>query len=155
MAVLRFAAVILLAGCYAPEAPDCAIACTANTDCITSQACTTNHLCAAVGVTCGAPAIADAGVATDADEGPGVTAIKLVVSGAGSVQASTGDLCANPAKTPISCTFQAPTGLELTLTATPPPSRMFKEWTGACTGPALVCHTTPSGAMITVNAKFE
>jgi hypothetical protein len=155
VAVLRFAAVILLAGCYAPEAPDCAIACTANSDCITSQACTTNHLCAAAGVTCGALAIADGRVATDADEGPGVTAIKLGVSGAGSVRASTGDQCANPAKAPIVCSFQAPSGQELTLTATPSPSSTFKAWTGACTGQALICHTTPTGAMITVNAKFE
>lgn len=146
---------IVLAGCYAPQAPDCALACTANSDCITSQACTTDHLCAAAGVTCGALAITDARVANDADEGPGVIAIDLTVSGAGSVHASTGDQCTNPAKPPIVCSFHAPSGQELTLTATPPPSSTFKQWTGACAGPALVCHTTPSGAMITVNAKFE
>ncbi|CAN5337317.1 hypothetical protein BH11MYX1_BH11MYX1_39620 [soil metagenome] len=155
MAVLKVTLAILCAGCYAPDAPDCVLACSANTDCISGQACTTDRLCAGPSVTtCGVQARMDGGSGMAIDAQPGQTEIDLTVSGAGTVQSSTGDTCTNPAKPPIDCTFQAPTEQDLTLTAIPPPGKALKEWTGACIGQSSVCHTTPTGAMIVVGAKF-
>ncbi len=147
------------AGCYSPDAPDCVLACAANTDCVSGQVCTSDQLCAAPGITsCAAVARSDAGAVTDSgseDAGSGTSEVDLTVTNPGTVQASTGATCTNPDKPPFVCTFQAPRGLELTLTAVPPPAKTFKGWTGACMGPDPVCHITPTTPIIVVGAKFS
>lgn len=57
--------VALLAACYSPDAHDCTLACNADSDCISSQACTSDHLCASPSIaTCAERTVSDAGTAS-------------------------------------------------------------------------------------------
>ncbi len=156
MAVLRVGFVLAIAGCYAPEAPECVLACTADSDCIGGQACTTDHLCAASGVTaCGAQAVTD-GAVSGGDAGSGTTQIDvhLNVNGQGIVTSNHGDTCEATGGPPVNCTFKATAGQPLTLTAVASMGNAFKQWTGECGGQANPCHLTPT-ATVTTGAKFN
>lgn len=145
MAILRAALVMALVGCYAPEAPDCRLACTADTDCISGQTCTTDHLCAANITTCGSQATTDAGMVT----------LTIHVDKDGSVRDSNNNTCDSPTNMPIDCSFQIQSGAPLTITAYPNGDKEFDKWDGpACMGQPSMCHTTPTGNIM-VGAKFK
>lgn len=150
--------VVALAGCYSPETPDCALACTASSDCISGQACTTDHLCAAAGVTtCGSMAITDGSVpGSDAgSNAPTMVSVMIHLDRDGSVRLSTNQNCTSPTNTPMDCVFQVASGVALTLTALPSSGQQFDKWMGpACMGQGYVCHTTPT-ADIAVSVKFK
>ncbi len=157
MAVLRVGFVLVLAGCYAPDAPECVLACTADNDCISGQACTTDHLCTAPGVTtCGAQAVTDGGVVTGVDAGPGTTQVDvhITINGIGKVTTSNGDTCNNVGNPSLDCTFKATAGVALTLTAMQTFTKPFKQWSGECMGTTNPCTVTPSGSIV-VGAKFN
>ncbi|HEX7703019.1 MAG TPA: hypothetical protein VF403_19915 [Kofleriaceae bacterium] len=148
---------LALVSCYAPDAPDCTLACTANTDCISGQACTTDHLCAATNVTtCGVQATTDGSV-PGSDAGSGTTMVTLMIhiGKDGSVRDSNNDICDSPTNTPLDCTFQVHSGDPLTITAIPDPTKQFDKWMGApCMGQLAICHTTPVGNIM-VSAQFK
>lgn len=159
MAILTMAMVLALVGCYAPDAPDCTLACTANSDCISGQACTTDHLCAGTSITtCGTEATTDGSVpGTDAGSGSGTTLITLMIhiDKDGSVHDSDSDICDSPTNSPIDCTFQVHSGEPLTITAIPNLGKQFDKWMGPpCMGQLSMCHTTPVGNIM-VSAAFK
>ncbi|MEO6773734.1 MAG: hypothetical protein ABI467_12070 [Kofleriaceae bacterium] len=162
MAVLsrQVLALALVAACYSPDAPDCTLACTADSDCIAGQACTTDHLCAATGIaTCGAHATTDGNAATGSDAGGGsgsatYVMLTLHVDGDGSASTSDGQTCDN-FPMPKDCTFEVVQGDPLTVTATPHVAKQFDKWMGGpCDGQPATCQTTPNGA-IRIEAKFK
>jgi hypothetical protein len=156
MAILRTTVWLALVGCYAPDAPDCTLACTANTDCISGQACTTDHLCAGTNITtCGVQATTDGSVpGSDAGTGTMIT-LTVQLEKDGSVRDSDNDVCNSPTNSPLECTFQVHSGEPLTITAIPDLTKQFDKWSGPpCMGQLAMCHTTPVGN-ITVNAMFK
>jgi hypothetical protein len=166
VAVLRLALVATLAACYAPDAPDCTLACAADSDCITGQSCTTDHLCAGAGITaCANQETTDAGnvAGTDAGSGSGsgsgsgmMTTLTIQVQGGGGVQTNDGDFCDGTGDTMMTCMFSAPTGGSLVLTPVPHLLKQFDKWNGApCMTQPLVCSTTATGAAMTFHANFK
>ncbi|MEP6861614.1 MAG: hypothetical protein ABJE66_13390 [Deltaproteobacteria bacterium] len=162
MAVLRLPALafVLAAACYGPDAPDCTLACTADSDCVSGQACTSDHRCATTGITtCGAHGVIDGNKATGSDAGSGsgsaeYVTLNLQVDGNGSASTSYDQTCDNIAM-PKTCPFQVAKGVAVTLTATPHLTKMFDKWAGGpCDGQLATCHITPS-AMLMVQAKFK
>ncbi len=157
MAVLKYAFVMLLAGCYSPDTPSCVLACTADSDCVSGQVCTTDHLCAASGTaTCGAQALTDGGAVTGPDAGSGATqvTVHINVNGPGRVTITGGPTCNNLLSMPLDCMYQMPAGVELTFTANPY-LKPFKDWSGECMNQANPCMATPTGPMMMVGAKFN
>ncbi len=169
MAVLRVvrhvarALLVLAAGCYSPETPDCTLGCAADSDCIASQACTTDHRCAAPSIaTCGRLSPIDAAAVTDGrladaspfDAGPTLVMLSVHTDGNGAIEI-TGNVPCDKIGMPVTCTYQVPIGIELTVTAIPHSTWVFEHWTGGlCDGQGATCHATPT-AMATVNAKFK
>jgi hypothetical protein len=159
MAVLKFLVLTAaLAGaaivaCYSPESPDCALACTADSDCVADQTCTTDHLCAASSITsCGEHHTNDAGTGSGSGSGQEVD-IKVHLDGQGGVHSSNSDNC--DSIVPLVCTFKAPLGHSITLTATPHSGKQFDKWMGPpCMDANNPCTTTPQG-MIDVTPKFK
>ncbi len=155
MAILRAVWVMALIGCYSPDAPDCTLACTADTDCISGQTCTTDHLCAANLTTCGSQATTDGSV-PGIDAGPVTTVTLMIhVDKDGSVRDSNNNICNSPTNMAIDCSFQVQSGVPLTITAFPNLTKQFEKWDGpACMGQPAICHTTPTGDIM-VSAKFK
>jgi len=169
MAVLRPAAiaVVFAAACYAPDAPDCTLACTADSDCVSGQACTTDHRCAATGITtCGAHAMADGNDAVGSDAGMGsgsgsgsgsasYVTLMVGVDGNGSATTNYGQTCESVTG-PKTCPFQVEKSVQLTITATPHVLKMFDKWGGGPCDQVMIstCNTTPN-AMIMIQAKFK
>jgi hypothetical protein len=151
--------VLALVGCYAPDAPDCTLACTADSDCISGQACTTDHLCAGTNIaTCGAQATTDGsvpGIDAGSDAGTPMVALMIHIEKDGSVRDSENHICNSPTNIPIDCTFQVVTGDPLTITAFPNIGKQFDKWMGPpCMGQLAMCHTTPVGNIM-VTAQFK
>jgi hypothetical protein len=172
VAVLRAAVLLAIVGCYAPDAPDCTLACSAGTDCISGQACTTDHMCAATSVTtCGVQATIDGSLGSDAGNGSGNGSgdgsgsdgsgghmdltLTIHIDKDGSVRTSNNDVCTSPTNQPVACTYQVQAGAALTLTAIPNIAKQFDKWDpGACNGQTAMCHTTPQSGF-TVSVKFK
>jgi hypothetical protein len=145
--------------------PECTLACTADTDCVNGQSCTSDGYCAAPSTQCGGRQVpidaanpgTDAGHIPDgggggsgSGSGSGSTtvAVHVTVDGNGTVTASTGTMCTSD------CTFQVEKGVAMTFTATPNSTHQsFDSWSGACAAQPALCHVTPNAA-ITVGAKF-
>jgi len=145
--------------CYSPNASDCTLACSTDSDCISDQTCTTDHMCAASTIaTCGEHHLADAGTDADADAGSGSGArvdIRVHLDGQGSLQSSNSDVC--DSLVPTTCTFAAPKGQPITMTAIPHIAKHFDQWAGQpCHDVAngTTCTTTPQVA-IDVTPKFK
>jgi hypothetical protein len=154
VAVLRAALLCAVVGCYSPEAPDCVLACTSNSDCISGQSCTTDHLCAAGVTTCGEQATTDGSVPKGSDAGIAAT-VAIHIDGDGSVRTSDNNTCDSPNGSPTDCTFNITIGDAMTLTALPHLTKQFQMWTGMpCMGQTFTCHTTPDGS-IALGAKFN
>jgi hypothetical protein len=165
MAVLRLPAIafVLAAACYGPDAPDCTLACTADSDCVSGQACTSDHLCATTGITnCGAHGVIDGNNATGSDAGSGsgsgsaeYVTLTLHVDGNGSASTNYGQTCESIAM-PKDCPFQVAKDVQLTVTATPHLTKMFDKWMGGPCDMVMIstCMTTPT-AMLMIQAKFK
>ncbi|MFT3691685.1 MAG: hypothetical protein QM831_01005 [Kofleriaceae bacterium] len=137
--------------CYSPDAPDCALSCTADSDCISGQACTTDHLCAATGITtCGAMARIDGG-GTIVDAPPGTT-VKLMVhvDKGGGVKLSTNEFCDTGVNTMATdCMFDVAKDQQLTLTAYAHLGYTFDKWGGP------LCMTQMSNAACVVTPTMD
>ncbi|HET9990443.1 MAG TPA: hypothetical protein VFQ65_18055 [Kofleriaceae bacterium] len=168
MAVLRLRAIAitLVAACYSPDAPDCTLTCTGDADCVSGQACTTDHLCAATSITrCGAHAMTDGNNATGSDAGMGsgsgsgsgsatYVTLTLHVDGNGSASTSNDQTC-DSIGTMKDCPFQVVKSAPLTVTATPHVTKQFDKWTGGpCDNQPITCQTTPNGPIM-IQAKFK
>jgi hypothetical protein len=137
------------------------LACASDTDCIGSQACTSDGFCAVSAATHCAqrqvPVDATTSPASDAnrmaDAGAGSdsaakVAVHITVQGNGTVTSSAGPTCTDD------CTFEVAPGLPMTLTATPNSAHhMFATWSGACASQPALCQVTPTAA-ITAGARF-
>jgi len=166
MAVLRLAGIAVttvmavlavVVGCYSPEAPDCTLACTADSDCISSQACTTDHMCAATGIaTCGNHETPDAGHVTGPDAGSGDSVtLTIQVSGGGGVRTNDGDFCDGNGDMMNTCVFHVLAGEAVMLTPVPHMQKQFDRWQGApCMNQPQVCSLTADGP-VTAQAKFK
>jgi hypothetical protein len=144
-----------LVGCYSPDAPDCTLACTADTDCISGQTCTTDHLCATTVTTCGSQAITDGSVPGIDASPPTMVTLTIHLDKDGSVRDSNSNICNSPTNMPIDCSFQVHNGEPLTITAYPNLTKQFDKWDGpACMGQLAMCHTTPAGNIM-VGVKFK
>ncbi|MEO8551517.1 MAG: hypothetical protein ABI678_16180, partial [Kofleriaceae bacterium] len=133
MAVLKslpFAASLAgaaLAACYSPAAPDCTLACSADSDCVADQTCSTDRMCASPTIgTCAQHQATDGGVGSGSGSGSGSAStvdIKVHLDGQGSLQSSNSDTC--DSLVPLICTFKAPKGESLTVTAIPHIRKQF------------------------------
>jgi hypothetical protein len=171
VAVLKFAgfalstAIVVIAvfvGCYSPEAPDCTLACTADTDCISGQACTTDHMCAATSITtCSNQETPDAGhvAGTDAGSGSGSAAtvtVTIQVQGGGGVRTNDGDFCDGAGDMMNTCMFQVVAGEPMMLTPVPHVLRQFDKWMGPpCMNQPLGCSLTAMDGLMVQQARFH
>lgn len=144
---LLLAGSVVVAACYAPETPECALACEASTDCAGDQVCTSDHLCAAEGTaTCAGRTVGDGGTV---DTRPPMVVVTIQISGGGSVDATPGTACSSG-----TCQFEVPVSAAVTLTAVDHGNNVFDMWTTpACAGQDHVCHFAPA-VSTTVGVKF-
>jgi hypothetical protein len=127
---------IAIAGCYAPVAPDCKLACTTDSDCISGQVCSSDHLCAGGDITsCANRTVSDGG--TLADSGPPPIALHVMITGGGSVSVSVGAEC-----TSGTCTYDVAPNTAVTLTAVDHGNNVFQTWGMACMGQDRTCQLT-------------
>lgn len=133
--ILGFASALAgaaLVACYSPDAPDCTLACSEDSDCVGGQSCTSDHMCASptIGASCSGHLTTDGGMTPDAaGSGSASTVdIRVHIDGQGGVRSSNDDNC--DSLIPTTCTFKAPTGQPITLTATPHITKQFDKWQG-------------------------
>lgn len=171
------AALVLVAGCYSPDLRDCTVSCASSADCAGAQVCSSNHFCAARGMTCaGGPpidahiatgdaptdardGIHDAAVPVDArppvdaappiDAAPPTVQLHLHVDGHGAIFLGTFSCTAD-------CNYQVIVGVPLSVTAVAGNNQRFDRWTqGPClSSQNTSCSFTPT-MPLTVAARFK
>jgi hypothetical protein len=168
------AASALLAGCYSPELRDCTVTCESAADCAGAQVCSSDHLCAAQGMTCssvaaphdaargedgpsdaragGGDAPHDAAMPVDArtiDAPPPQVTLHVHVDGHGTIHFGTFS-CA------MDCNYQVTPGLSITLLAVPGNDQRLDRWTqGPCMGSQLTTCTFTPTMNLTVAGRFK
>ena len=137
-------ATAIFAGCYAPDAADCRLACAVDTDCVSGQTCNSDHLCAGPGVaSCSDRTVGDAGT-------PGLE-IDVMISGGGSVTVSAGSDCASG-----TCTYHVAPNTTVTVTAVDHGSNVFNAWSSApCMGQGRTCQFTATTPVTKVSVTFD
>jgi hypothetical protein len=140
---------LALAGCYAPEARDCTLSCSAAKDCVNGQVCGADHFCAAPGVA-GHCSMTDAGPPPiDAPTEHDIT-LTISIMGNGAVAVDGFAAC-----TMDMCMVKLPIGVARTLTAQQTkPDKQFQMWMDGCSGAMPTCTVTPT-ADLHVGARFE
>jgi hypothetical protein len=150
---------LLLCACYSPDIRDCTRACASSSDCVTSQICNGDHMCAAPSIASCSELGVDARMADgqvvkhDAaiDAPSPIATLMIHIDGPGTVTSSTGESC-----NVVDCTFHAAPNVVLTLTALPHMNKMFDQWqSNACQDQPAICHLTPPAGTTTVSAKFH
>ena len=149
MALLRVILVmlVLIAGCYAPDISDCAVTCTADTECAGDQICTPQGLCAGSIAACEEAGAVDGGA-------PRMIELRVAVMGDGKVAIAGGPEC-QPGSGPMgdSCTLTVPAGplvIEAIVDEKP-----FDKWTSlVCAGQSARCEVTLQ-LNASVSAKFR
>ncbi|HEY4181557.1 MAG TPA: hypothetical protein VGM90_32140 [Kofleriaceae bacterium] len=138
---LSFTLAAVLAGCYAPDLPDCAVTCAKNDDCSGDQVCNDQGRCAAAGQSCNAETV-DGGTGATDDAGSAARMVMLEVDimGEGKVTVTNVGNCTAPAM--LSCKWMVPAG-RYQITATPTkPDKPFEKWVSVlCAGQAATCNT--------------
>lgn len=149
-------------GCYEPSLRDCALACSASSDCAGDQVCGDDGLCAAPDVAGNCAAMGsgglDAGVARpDAMMPPPPPNIELRVQimGKGSVIVDNRGVCTTQGSQKGDCTFMIANGAAQTIRALPIQiGESFQSWTSpTCKDATAICTFSPSAA-VTVVARF-
>ena len=150
MAILRLlVASVLASGCYAPDLADCAVTCTADSECAGDQVCTGRGLCAGAVTACEGGNTSDAGASR-------TIVLRVAVMGEGKIAIAGGAECVPPGSGPMGemCTLTVPAG-PLVIEAIPVDDDPFERWTSlVCAGQTARCevalHTDAS-----VSAKFK
>ena len=145
------AALVTLAGCYAPSLRDCTVSCASQRDCADGQVCGSDGLCASPGVAghCAAPN--DAAVA----DAPATISLRVQVSGKGSITVDDHGACSSEDPQHGDCTYEIAPRVAQSVHALPiQPDQVFQSWTSAtCSGHGANCTFTPTAAT-TIAAKF-
>ena len=160
------AALLLVTGCYSPDLRDCTVSCASSADCAGAQVCSSDHFCAASGMTCGHVSKPDDAAVDPSDGTPGApprdaampphdaaapidaaipidaateVALHLHVDGNGSLSFDAHSCTAD-------CTYMVAIGVSITVLATPAPNQHLDKWTeGPCKGSHfLTCTFTPT-----------
>jgi hypothetical protein len=172
------AALVVLAGCYAPSLRDCAVSCAGPADCAPAQVCGDDGLCAAPEVAghCAMTSV-DAGRMPDAapplprdaapprDSAPPVDAaepdaplvvkLHVQIEGKGSVVVDGRGTCSSTDPSHGNCMYDIALGVAQRVQATEiDPMQSFLGWTSiTCAGQGPTCTFTPPVA-VTIVAKF-
>ncbi|CAN5772973.1 hypothetical protein BH11MYX2_BH11MYX2_39560 [soil metagenome] len=146
----------LRGGCYAPDLPDCAVACAKDDDCAGDQICTEQGRCAGASQTCNG-ATSDAGTGANDDAGSGsaqMVTLRVDIMGEGKVTVTNVGDCVSPSG-PMGCQWMVATGrYELKAIATKT-DKQFEKWTSlVCAGQSSTCNTDIVVGS-TVAAKFH
>lgn len=141
---------LVIAGCYAPDAPDCTLACGSDSDCISGQVCSTDHLCAGGGISsCANRTVSDGGTRSP-DTGPPPLELDVVISGGGTVTVSVGAEC-----TSGRCTYGVAPNTAVTLTAVDHGNNTFQAWMGMpCMGQGRTCQLTVTAPVTMASVNF-
>lgn len=168
--------------CYAPEGLNCTVSCSADTDCISGQACTSDHFCAATEIaTCAGRTASDAGTGSQPDaarQAPGVDARPAVdaMPRPADAMPPMPDAMPPPPQFQLTviisgggsvrtnvgaecdrgtCTYSVAAGTAVTLTAVNHGKNVFQRWQGApCMGQPASCQLTITAAT-TASAVFD
>jgi hypothetical protein len=171
------AALVVLAGCYAPSLRDCTVSCAGPSDCAPGQVCGDDGMCAAPDVAgqCAMETV-DAGMGQDAtppgtahdaapprDTGPVVDAgpppmmvkLRVQIDGTGSVVVDGRGTCSSADPSHGNCMYDIALGIAQRVQATQiDPMQSFLGWSSnPCGGQGPICTFTPP-APLTVVAKF-
>ena len=167
-------ALVLVAGCYSPDLRDCTVSCASSADCAGAQVCSSDHFCAATGMTCTGVTPSDAHLATgdapadphdaatpvDAhvtpvDAAPPIDAAPLTVQLHEHVDGH-GAIFLGTFSCTTDCNYQVIVGVPLSVTAIPAGNQRFDRWSqGPCNGSQnATCSFTPT-TPLTVAARFK
>jgi hypothetical protein len=163
------AALVALAGCYAPSLRDCTVSCSSQHDCADSQVCGSDGLCASPGVAGHCASTApdagpnhDAGMRRDAapsdaavPDAPATISLHVQVIGKGSITVDGYGVCSSLDVQHGDCTYAiAPQVAQSVHALSIQPDQVFASWTSmTCSGQSVSCTFTPSAAT-TIAAKF-
>jgi hypothetical protein len=163
------AALAGLAGCYEPSLRDCTVSCSSLRDCAGDQLCGSDGLCASPDLagrcatqTPDAP-VRDASTTPD-DAAPGdaempdvpaLIALRVQVTGKGSVVVDGHGICSSQGAQHGDCTYDIAPNVAQTVHALPVQlDQVFASWTSVtCSGQVATCTFTPSNPTV-ITAKF-
>jgi hypothetical protein len=170
------AALVVLAGCYAPSLRDCTVSCAGPSDCAPGQVCGDDGLCAAPEVAGRCQmATVDAGPGKDAgpprDAAPGVDAspavdaaapdapptvkLRVQIDGKGSVQVDGSGTCSSSDPSHGNCVYDIALDIAQRVEAMADDNQDFVGWLSiTCAGQGPICTFTPP-ASLTIVARFE
>lgn len=165
------AALVALAGCYAPALRDCTVSCASQRDCAGGQICGSDGLCASPDFAgrC-ASAAPDAGPDRDAGRAPDASptdaaaadastmtmiSLRVVVTGKGSIVVDGHGVCSSQDAQHGDCTYAIASRVAQSVHAVAiQPDQVFGTWTSVtCSGQGASCTFTPVAATSIV-AKF-
>jgi hypothetical protein len=156
------AALVVLAGCYAPSLRDCTVRCDGPSDCAHGQVCGDDGLCAAPETAGRCTGAVDAGPGQDADpprdaappDAP-TTKVQVQVDGEGSIVVEGQGTCSSRDPTHGKCTYDIALGITQRVSAVAIKlDQVFLGWTSmTCSGQWLVCAFVPT-APLSITAKF-
>lgn len=166
--------------CYAPELPDCAVACATAADCAPGQVCGGDSMCASPPIAGQCAQLATPDAVAPGDGGgdapprdaavPGSDAplgadaaildapitpmvqLRIEIRGGGQVEVAGYGTCHAPLEP---CTYAVPQGVAAMLAASAYPGWQFEKWQGPCDGQDEACTITPATSATKVTARFE
>ena len=136
-----------VAGCYAPDLRDCAVTCSAATECADGQACRGGYCVADGSPTC-----------AGADAAPlATTRLHLTISGHGHVDLGGVTVCDADAASNGDCTVTLPRLVAARVVAIANDNAMFQTWMGSTcpVGDVATCDFTPAAPTLSLAVKFR
>jgi hypothetical protein len=151
------AALVALAGCYAPSLRDCTVSCAAQQDCAGGQVCGSDGMCASpevaghcVSASPDAGLERDAGMPADAaaPDAPATVSLRVQVAGKGSISVDGHGVCSSQDPNHGDCTYDVELRVAQRVRALPiQPDQVFGRWTSpTCSGQGAICTFTPTAA---------
>lgn len=154
----------LAAGCYSPELEDCAVACSAASDCGPGQSCRPDGWCAgpdhATG--CGKPGgPGPGGPGGDDDEDDDGESLQMVIEGQGQIEVESSSVslketCTSNSSGGTTCNYVMPSGTWVSLRQKEQGGWRFEgwQWPGCGLGKPKTCLVLSGPGTSTVVAKF-